>query len=95
MGELRSVLRPGGVLLLTTRQSLCAHLTVAERAEYDSGAIVVRLSTHARKNQCATFHPPGYVRKTMAEGFDVVECTPESALGNPSQDLWLLRKTIM
>ncbi|HEY2154500.1 MAG TPA: class I SAM-dependent methyltransferase, partial [Isosphaeraceae bacterium] len=91
--ELTRVMKPGGHLLITTHgDHYRAHLTPEGRQAFDRGEAVVRLLGREGSNDCATFHPPGYVRDRLARGLDVVEHRPEGALGNPRQDLWLLRK---
>jgi SAM-dependent methyltransferase len=93
VGELTRVLKPGGLLFLTTHgDHYRDHLTADDRARYDRGEAVVRLPGRAGSNDCATFHPPGYVRRELARGLEVVDHRPEGALGNPRQDVWLLRK---
>jgi len=91
--ELARVIRPGGYLLITTHGDHYRDaLPAVERARYDAGQAVVRLPGREGTNHCAAFHPPAYVRDRLARGFDVVDHVPEGALGNPRQDLWLLRK---
>jgi SAM-dependent methyltransferase len=93
MCELRRVLKPGGVLLLSLHgDALRGRLTRSERTDYRAGRLVVRGADLIGTNHCAAFHPPAYVRAVMAEGFEVMEQVPEGASGNPPQDAWLLRK---
>jgi SAM-dependent methyltransferase len=91
--ELRRVLRPGGTLLLTTHgSSYRPRLEPDERERFDRGELVVRWSDLAGSNLCSAYHPEPYLRGTFADGFDLFELEPEGALGNPTQDLVLLRK---
>ena len=91
--EMTRVLRPGGLLLITTHGDYYAGgLPTALREAYDRGEAVVHLPGREGTNDCATFHPPSYVRTKLARGLEVVDHVPEGALGNPRQDLWLLRK---
>jgi SAM-dependent methyltransferase len=93
MNELRRVLKPGGVLLVSLHgDAMLGKLTRAERTDYRRGQLVVRVSALAGTNHCAAFHPPAFVRSVLAAGFDVLEMMPEGATGNPPQDAWLLRK---
>jgi SAM-dependent methyltransferase len=93
MQELTRVLRPGGLLLVTTHgERYLERLNPAERDAFARGEVVVRFEQVAGTNLCTTFHPPAYVQETLARGLDAVEFVPEGAEGNPHQDLFLLRK---
>ena len=93
MTELRRVLKPGGVLVLSLHgDALLGRLTRAERADYRAGRLVVRGGDLIGTNHCAAFHPPAFVRGEFARGFAVLDMAPEGATGNPPQDAWVLRK---
>ena len=93
MDELARVLKPGGHLIITTHgDHYLPFLNPTEQAEFRAGRVVVQKSGRSGSNDCAAFHPESYVRQTLAQGFEVVDMIPEGALGNPSQDLYLLRK---
>jgi SAM-dependent methyltransferase len=91
--ELRRVLRPGGALLVTTHgRSYLPRLEAAERERFEHGELVVRWGDLPGTNLCSAYHPEAYLRAVFAEGLELVELAPEGALGNPTQDLVLLRK---
>jgi len=91
--EMTRVLKPGGLLLITTHGDYYAsRLPEAEKSRYNAGQAVVNRPGREGTNDCATFHPPRYVAERLARGLEVVDHIPEGALGNPRQDLWLLRK---
>lgn len=93
MRELRRVLRPGGLLLITTHGSgFVDHLLASERTRYDSGDLVVNWEGVAGSNMCSVFHPEMYLRGPFSSGFDFLEFKPQGALGNPPQDQILLRR---
>jgi SAM-dependent methyltransferase len=92
--ELRRVLRPGGRLLLTTHgASYVPRLDAAEREQFERGELVVRWGDLPGSNLCSAYHPERYLRETLAQGFELDELVPEGALGNPTQDLVVLRAT--
>ena len=91
--ELRRVISPGGYLLITTHgESYMSVMLPEEKDRFCAGQLVTRSETHAGTNTCAAFHPPAYVRRTLANGFEVIDFVPEGAKGNPHQDVFLLRK---
>jgi SAM-dependent methyltransferase len=91
--ELRRILRPGGLLLVTTHGAhYLPRLSETERAAFASGRCVVQGAEFLGENLCITYHPEASVRALFATGFEVVEFAPQGAKGNPEQDLWLLRK---
>ena len=93
MEELSRLIKPGGYLLITTHgDHYLGQLSAADQAAYKSGHVVVQKAQRGGSNDCATFHPESYVRGKLASGFEVVRMIPEGALGNPRQDLYLLRK---
>lgn len=93
MAELRRVLRPGGFLLVTVHgEAYVPRLTADEASRFRTGECIVRWSEVAGSNLCTTFHPGRFVRETLAQGFELVELVPRGALGNPEQDLVLLRR---
>jgi SAM-dependent methyltransferase len=95
MDEIRRVLCGGGHFIFTTHGSrYAAELTAADQARFASGQLVVRRDDRPGSNVCGAYHPEIYVRQRLARGFTVVDFVREGATGNPSQDLWLLRKDL-
>jgi SAM-dependent methyltransferase len=91
--ELRRVAAPGAHVLLSLHgESYVPDLTAEEKQHFVSGRLVVRAGEAAGRNACGAYHPPSYVREVLADGFRLVDHLPEAALGNPHQDLVLLRK---
>ncbi|HET9317064.1 MAG TPA: class I SAM-dependent methyltransferase [Vicinamibacteria bacterium] len=93
MDEMHRVIRPGGHLIVTTHgPRYGAGLDASASARFDAGELVVVYADEAGSNACAAYHPEAYVRTHLAPPFEVVAFRPEGALGNPHQDLWLLRR---
>jgi SAM-dependent methyltransferase len=90
--EIRRVLKPGGLWVFSVQgQAYVPKLTAGERRDFDAGRMVCQRSEYRGLNLCMAFHPEPYVRRALAEGFTVVGFTPQGALGNPPQDLYVLR----
>ncbi len=93
MQELRRVLRPGGLLLLTTHgRAYLDRLDPDERARFEAGEIVVRWAEVPGTNLCSAYHPVAALRERLGTGFVLLEHVEEGAMGNPRQDQSLLRR---
>ena len=93
IGECFRVLRPGGYLLLSTLGDYYAsleRLSEAERQAFAAGDLVVLYERSAGTSLCSAYHPPEYVRRKLAAGFDVASFRPAGDDGG--HDLHLLRK---
>src|SRR5581483_5972402 len=92
--ELARVLRPGGLLLLTTHGAAYEdRLAPDERGPFARGEVVVRWAEVEGTNLCAAYHPPGALAALLPPGLTFLESEPEGALGNPRQDVNLVRRT--
>jgi SAM-dependent methyltransferase len=93
MRECARVLRPGGLLLISTMGEYYlsrGRLSPSEQDAFRSGNVVVLYDGSPGTSLCSAYHPPVYVHKRLAREFDVVDFSP-TAEGGP-HDLHLLRK---
>jgi SAM-dependent methyltransferase len=96
LGELRRVLRPGGLLFFTVSGDVfAAKLSAEDRAGYDSATLITHFTDVEGSNVCAAYHPPGYVRTHMMSGLELVDEVPggsRAAGGVLGQDSYLAKK---
>ena len=90
LAEFARMLRPGGLLLVTTHgDAFRERLTAGERLRYDGGEPVIQRAGMEGSNICAAYHPPSYVTGRLLAGFDVLVASAEED-GFP-QDVYLGR----
>lgn len=92
--ELYRVLRPGGVMFLTTQgDNFKTKMTEDELKEYENDELVVRGNVKEGHRTFSAFHPKGFMKKLFgnAQILEHIERKPESDEWVP-QDVWLIRK---
>ena len=93
MDELVRVTRVGGHVFLTLHgESRVVGLGPDERDRFASGELVVVAADERDwgTNACNAYHPPGWVRDTLAAGLDLVAHVP--ADDSVPQDSYLVRR---
>ena len=93
MRECFRVLKPGGLLLMSTMGEYYLsrqRLSEPEREAFRRGELVVLYERSAGTSLCSAYHPPAYVQGRLASDFEVAAFRP-SADGGP-HDIHLLRK---
>ena len=91
--ELLRILKPGGILIITTHgDNFVHHLTESEKIIYTSGKSVVREKVKEGTRDFSAWHPPEFVRKKLLEGFSVLEHMPNPNLVHLKQDVWVVQK---
>ncbi len=90
IGEIRRVLRPGGMIFFTTHGERCAgpRLLPDERALFDRGELVVREGSSEGKKHFASYASERFVRDRLLAGFVQVEPIDWPGV---IQDAWVAR----
>jgi SAM-dependent methyltransferase len=92
--ELLRVLRPGGILFLTTQgDNFKEKLTDTELTKYLSDQVVIRGNVQVGHRTYSAFHPPGFIRHLFSNA-EVAEHIRPDKTKNKSlpQDIWIVRK---
>lgn len=93
MSELHRVIRPGGLLAITTMGATYLHrLSAEERRRFGAGEEITRDDALAGTNLYAAYHPEAYVRNQLSAGFSVIDFEQAGGVSNGSQDLYLLER---
>jgi len=89
--ELRRILKPTGVLLITTQGDFFRglHLNQQEKTEYDQGKPVVRANVKEGLKWYSAFHPEAFVRNRLLAGMQIVMHKPGPVAEYFEQDLWV------
>jgi SAM-dependent methyltransferase len=92
LAELARVVRPGGLLLLTTRGDAWRHkLEPEELTRYDAGRLVTRYDAVEGTNLCAAWHPRRYVDERFTKDFRLLDVLP-AGLADGLQDVNVLER---
>ncbi|WP_205503712.1 class I SAM-dependent methyltransferase [Rufibacter psychrotolerans] len=94
--ELQRVLRPGGILFLTTQgDNFKPKLTAAEVQQYTRGELVVRGNVKEGHRTYSAFHPKPFMQRLFAGArvLEHLEPAPEPGKGLP-QDIWIIQKPL-
>ncbi|WP_233701970.1 class I SAM-dependent methyltransferase [Kaistella palustris] len=93
-GELYRVLKPGGIMFLTTQgDNFMLKLTDTELKSYRNNELVVRGKVKEGHRTYSAFHPKTFMQKLFnnAEILEHIETKPENGKGFP-QDIWIIKK---
>lgn len=94
--ELFRILKPGGLLLITTHGEIFKEkLGAAELAIFNSGELVIRTSTREGHRTFAAFHPEKFMQGLLS-GFEIIEYLSGGSKENiaGTQDMWLVKKPV-
>lgn len=95
IAELRRILAPGGILILTTHGDFYRHrfLRGAEGDLYDDRGFVARGGIGSGSKWFTSFHSPAYMRNILLQGMTIKEHRPGPNHEWLSQDVWVAGKS--
>jgi SAM-dependent methyltransferase len=92
VAELERVLRPGGLLSVTTHGAVSAErLGAAHQREFSDAGVVALHEVRHGSNLCAVYHSENYMRANFAPAMEVVDFLP-LALRWSTHDITVFRK---
>jgi SAM-dependent methyltransferase len=72
LDELRRILSPQGILLVTVHGSEYAdRVGPDDRASYEAGELLIKNAAFSGSSSCAVYHPERYIRERLPEKFDL------------------------
>ncbi len=94
MDELLRVIRPGGLLLLTTQGTVFEEKMIpAERTQFRLGSLVVREGVKEGHRAYSAFQPEAYMQTLFSNHWKVLNFAPGKKLDwGPEQDTWIVQK---
>ncbi len=91
--ELQRILKPGGVLFITSHgDAFMGKLTAAEVETYKEGELVVRGMTEEGHRTFTAYHPEKFMKKLFSKMTVLDHIEIPSTTGKAQQDVWLVRK---
>ncbi len=94
INELYRIIRPGGVLLITTQGAIFKEkLTSEEKIKYLAGDLIERSNVKEGHRTFSAFHPVGYMQKLFLNRWKVLKFIEgEKQSWGYGQDAWILQK---
>ncbi len=91
--ELQRVVKPGGLIIITTHGDNFKHILVGDELhQYEMGKLVVRGEIEEGKRCYVAYHPEKFVlRELLHDGLDVIAHYPGPVIESMPQDVWVIR----
>lgn len=93
MQALHRVLRPGGLLYVTTHgRPMTGGLTPAQKAAFEANRLVETYPEVAGANLCSVFQTRAHVQQQLLRGFSLLDFVEGRPIPHLTQDIYLLKK---
>ncbi len=93
--ELFRILKPGGIMFLTTQgDNFRVKLTDSELIKYNNGELIIRGKVKEGHRTYSAFHPANFMEKLFnnVEILEHIETKPTKGQGWLPQDIWIIKK---
>ena len=93
--EFERILKPGGLVLLTVHGEYYLNdLDTENQRLFKEGKLVTKATGDPGSNRFGSYHPRSYIESHFTKKMDLLNLIPCGALGNPYQDIFVLKKRI-
>jgi SAM-dependent methyltransferase len=90
--ELYRILKPGGILFLTTHGDIFKEkLTKQEKNVFEQNKLVVRGKVKEGHRTFTAYHPTEFMKELFGK-MEIIEHVAGASNGKPQQDIWIVRK---
>lgn len=92
--ELHRILKPGGILFITSQgDNFLPKLTASEKEKYLKGNIIVRGDVKEGHRTFSAFHPNSFMNRLFSNATVLEHNNRKDANGKyPAQDIWIVKK---
>ena len=96
MDELCRIIKPGGILFITTQgKSYEYKLSADERYKFNEAKLIIRDRVLEGNRLFSSFQPPGFIQSLINNKFEVMQFIPgENNYISSEQDKWVLKKIV-
>ncbi|HRO47783.1 class I SAM-dependent methyltransferase [Agriterribacter sp.] len=94
LNELYRIIKPGGILFITTQgKSYEYKLSADERHKFNEAELIIRDRVLEGNRLFSAFQPPHFIKSLIKNKFEVIEfIAGEKNHKSPEQDKWVLKK---
>lgn len=95
INELMRVVKPGGLIIITTHgDNFKNNLVAKELAQYEAGKLVIRDGVKEGKRCYVAYHPEKFIiQEFLPTGLEIISHHPGPILESLPQDVWVIRNS--